>query len=117
MHVRGDQWPFFLYADLAYDPDDPWNGLLRNQLLVFVSEAALAMLFEPVYFHIGLQARLHLSKLGRRGRAQGNKVGKRAHPQHDVRYHRLLSIYCHPGTTQSSFRYVPLIDISDSFCT
>ena len=37
MHVRGDQWPFFLYADLAYDPDDPWNGLLRNQLLVYVS--------------------------------------------------------------------------------
>jgi len=67
MHVQGDQWPFFLYADLVYDPDDPWNGLLRNQLLVFISEAALAMLFEPVYFHIGLQTHLHLSKLGRQG--------------------------------------------------
>lgn len=36
MHVRGDQWPIFLYADLAFDCDDPWNGLLRNQLLVIV---------------------------------------------------------------------------------
>jgi hypothetical protein len=36
MSVRGDQWPLFLYADLAYDPDDPWNGLLRSQLLVAV---------------------------------------------------------------------------------
>jgi hypothetical protein len=34
MHVRGDQWPLFLYADLAYDPDDPWNGLMRSHLLV-----------------------------------------------------------------------------------
>jgi hypothetical protein len=37
MQIRGDQWPLFLYADLAYDPDDPWNGLLRNQLLITVS--------------------------------------------------------------------------------
>jgi hypothetical protein len=36
MHIRGDQWPIFLYADLAYDPEDPWSGLLRNQLLVTV---------------------------------------------------------------------------------
>ena len=36
MQVRGDQWPLFLYADLAYDPDDPWNGLLQNQILIMV---------------------------------------------------------------------------------
>jgi hypothetical protein len=36
MQVRGDQWPLFLYADLAYDPDDPWNGLLQNQILITV---------------------------------------------------------------------------------
>ena len=36
MLVRGDQWPLFLYADLAYDPQDPWNGLLRSELLVAV---------------------------------------------------------------------------------
>ncbi|RDB29854.1 hypothetical protein Hypma_014050, partial [Hypsizygus marmoreus] len=34
MHVRGDQWPIFLYADLKYDQENPWNGLLKNQILV-----------------------------------------------------------------------------------
>lgn len=37
MHVKGHQWPIFLYADLAYDRDDPWSGLLRNNILVAVS--------------------------------------------------------------------------------
>ncbi|OBZ65520.1 hypothetical protein A0H81_14484 [Grifola frondosa] len=34
MTVPGDQWPIFLYANNQYDPDDPWNGLLRSRLLV-----------------------------------------------------------------------------------
>lgn len=37
MRVRGDQWPLFLYANLDYDSDDPWKGLLRGHLLVSVS--------------------------------------------------------------------------------
>ncbi|KAG0692771.1 hypothetical protein DFH29DRAFT_985672 [Suillus ampliporus] len=32
--VSGDQWPLFLYANKAYDPEDPWNGLLRTCLLI-----------------------------------------------------------------------------------
>ncbi|KAG2130465.1 uncharacterized protein EDB93DRAFT_1094910, partial [Suillus bovinus] len=32
--VSGDQWPLFVYANEAYDPEDPWNGLLRSRLLV-----------------------------------------------------------------------------------
>ncbi|KAG1827582.1 uncharacterized protein BJ212DRAFT_1443543 [Suillus subaureus] len=32
--VSGDQWPLFLYANEAYDPEDPWNGLLRTCLLI-----------------------------------------------------------------------------------
>jgi len=32
--VTGDRWPIFLYANSEYDPDDPWNGLLRNNILV-----------------------------------------------------------------------------------
>lgn len=35
--VSGDQWPIFLYAGYTYDPEDPWNGLLRSTLLVCVS--------------------------------------------------------------------------------
>ncbi|KAG1894632.1 uncharacterized protein F5891DRAFT_1130893 [Suillus fuscotomentosus] len=35
MLVCGDQWPIFLYAHHAYDPEDPWCGLLRSRLLVY----------------------------------------------------------------------------------
>ena len=34
IQVAGDQWPIFLYANYAYDPEDPWNGLLRSGLLI-----------------------------------------------------------------------------------
>ena len=37
IQVAGDQWPVFLYANYTYDPEDPWNGLLRNGLLVSMS--------------------------------------------------------------------------------
>ena len=37
IQVAGDQWPVFLYVDYMYDPEDPWNGLLRSGLLVSVS--------------------------------------------------------------------------------
>jgi len=49
MLIRSDQWPLFLYADLAYDPDDPWNRLLRNQILITV-----CLFFSPVItsFHV-----------------------------------------------------------------
>ncbi|KAG1813006.1 hypothetical protein EV424DRAFT_1473522 [Suillus variegatus] len=32
--VSGDQWPLFIYANEVFDPEDPWNGLLRSHLLV-----------------------------------------------------------------------------------
>ncbi|KAG1748532.1 hypothetical protein EDD22DRAFT_981885 [Suillus occidentalis] len=32
--VTGDQWLLFLYADYHYNPEDPWNGLLRSALPV-----------------------------------------------------------------------------------
>jgi len=43
IQVAGDQWPVFLYADYSYDPEDPWNGLLRSGLLV----AVRSLLFFP----------------------------------------------------------------------
>ncbi|KAG2740046.1 hypothetical protein P692DRAFT_20754088 [Suillus brevipes Sb2] len=33
--VRGDQWPMFLYAGHVYDPEEPWKGLLRSEILIF----------------------------------------------------------------------------------
>ena len=37
LHASGDQWPIFLYQDCRYNPDDPWNGLLRGAIIVSVS--------------------------------------------------------------------------------
>jgi hypothetical protein len=36
MAVSGDQWPLLVYANQQYDPEDPWEGLFRSQLLVWV---------------------------------------------------------------------------------
>ncbi|KAG0694063.1 hypothetical protein DFH29DRAFT_985362 [Suillus ampliporus] len=33
--VCGDQWPMFLYAGYIYDPENPWTGLLRSEILIF----------------------------------------------------------------------------------
>jgi len=41
MRVSGEQWPLFLYADLAYDEQDPWNGLMRSEILVKVCALSL----------------------------------------------------------------------------
>ena len=37
MAVAGDQWPMLVYANQHYDPDDPWSGLFRGQILIYVS--------------------------------------------------------------------------------
>jgi hypothetical protein len=36
--VTGDMWPLFLYEDFKYDPENPWDGLLRSALLISVRE-------------------------------------------------------------------------------
>jgi hypothetical protein len=34
--VHGYQWPMLVYTNQEYDEDEPWEGLFRNQLLVWV---------------------------------------------------------------------------------
>lgn len=41
MTVHSNQWPMLLFANEEYDPDDPWEGLFRNQLLVWVDTLLL----------------------------------------------------------------------------
>lgn len=41
--VTGDRWPRFLYANCKYDPEDPWDGLLQNSILVSVSHWLLTL--------------------------------------------------------------------------
>lgn len=40
--VCGDQWPTMLYSGV-YNSSDPWNGLLRNYILVRVSKHSYCM--------------------------------------------------------------------------
>ncbi|KAG2082518.1 uncharacterized protein F5147DRAFT_749012 [Suillus discolor] len=55
--VSGDQWPRFLYTNEAYDPDDPWNGLLINAYRhVFTSPSSVER--EPKATRAG-NSRLH----------------------------------------------------------
>jgi hypothetical protein len=56
--VCGDQWPMLVYANQEYDPEDPWNGLFRSQLLIWVSSVhscatyVLLVLIGQAYKHI-----------------------------------------------------------------
>jgi hypothetical protein len=34
--VTGSHWPIFIYRDERYDPENPWKGLFRNEMLVKV---------------------------------------------------------------------------------
>jgi hypothetical protein len=36
MPICGNQWPMLVYADQEYDPQEPWEGLFRSQILVWV---------------------------------------------------------------------------------
>jgi hypothetical protein len=36
MPVRGDQWPMLVYVDQEYDLQEPWKGLFRSWILVWV---------------------------------------------------------------------------------
>lgn len=38
--VSGDQWPLFLFANYKFQPEEPWDGLFRSNLLVCVSYLA-----------------------------------------------------------------------------
>lgn len=46
MAVSGDQWPHFLYHGYNYDSEDPWNGLFRSAILVFVGLCRLMIEFD-----------------------------------------------------------------------
>jgi hypothetical protein len=64
MYVRGDQWPLFLYDDCRFDPEHPWNGLLRNELLVLVRRGLLSirqLMFICAF--TGIQARFYVAEL------------------------------------------------------
>ena len=56
--VAGDQWPLLVYADYEYNAEEPWEGLFRSKLLVWVhsliffAKLNLTSLLLKAYKHI-----------------------------------------------------------------
>ena len=54
--VRGDQWPLLVYAKQEFNPEEPWDGLFRSELLVWVrmhpSSLFLLTTFPQAFKHI-----------------------------------------------------------------
>ena len=62
--MAGDQWPLLLYADCKYDPEEPWDRLFQNKLLVWVHFQCLIYAIQFVEAQLsGLQTHIHLPKL------------------------------------------------------
>ena len=58
--VAGDQWPLLLYADCEYDPEEPWDGLFRNSLLVWVRFQRFIYTINSLLTQHDLQAFKHI---------------------------------------------------------
>jgi hypothetical protein len=50
--VRGDQWPLLVYAKQRFNPEEPWDGLFRSELLVWVRTHFLFTTFLQAFKHI-----------------------------------------------------------------
>jgi hypothetical protein len=60
--VCGDQWPLLVYEDQNYDPEEPWDGLFRSRLLVWVRRPYLFVIMYLIS-GTGVQTHLHLAQL------------------------------------------------------
>ena len=66
MAVPGDQWPLLVYTRQEYDPEEPWNGLFRNQLLsvVLYKVGILRLVAKPeTHFTMALMPGVVIKKL------------------------------------------------------
>src|SRR5262245_10912847 len=79
MAVSGDQWPIFLYQGYNYDPEDPWNGLFRSTLLVYVISKLSCPRFLMLTCISGVQTHIYLAQFCGKG-TQGHSIRKCSHP-------------------------------------
>jgi hypothetical protein len=95
MVVRGDQWPLLVYAKQMFDPVEPWDGLFRSELLVWVrSHLFPSSLLTTL--RAGVQTHLHLAQLsGERG--QSDEIRQRSYPWYDPRHTGFLSLRSYAG--------------------
>jgi hypothetical protein len=67
MAVSGDQWPIFLYHGYNYDPEDPWNGLFRSTLLVYVTSSFVRLCLLMLTGIPGIQTHIYLTQFCGKG--------------------------------------------------
>jgi hypothetical protein len=85
----------FVYANQEFNPEEPWDGLFRSQLLVWVSmHQSASILFAPL--PTGLQAYIYLSQLSRE-RGQGNEIGQRSYTWNDSGHSSLFGLCSYSG--------------------
>jgi hypothetical protein len=87
-----------VYANQEYDPEDPWNGLFRSRLLVWVgthSFVSLVLLIPP---SAGIQTHLHLTQF-RGERGESNEIRQCSYSWNDTGHHGFLSIHSYPGAS------------------
>jgi hypothetical protein len=85
-----------VYANQEYDPEDPWDGLFKGQLLVCVS-ASVSFSSIANFMFTGVQARVYFAQFsGERG--ESDPIGKCSHTWHDQCHDRIYRIHCHAGT-------------------
>ena len=98
MVVYGDQWPMLLFANQEYDPDNPWEGLFRSQLLVWVCTLSYHSSPElTLLLHAGIQAHLYFAQFGGE-RSESNAIWQCLYTWHDLCHDSLPIICGYTGT-------------------
>jgi hypothetical protein len=107
MAVSGDHWPIFLYQGYSYDLEDPWNGLLRSNILVSVGPSDyIRSLHADTKYLAGIQTYIHFSQLCRK-RAKSHPIRQCANPWYDSSYPCVYCVYCHSSDPSVPCRYHP----------
>ena len=91
----GDQWPTLLYS-CTYDPMDPWNGLLRNNILVKVSN--LVNIYQLLHSPrpSGIQVHFHIAQFSW-CEGQGNPIRQCSYPWYGMCNTQVNCVHCYSG--------------------
>ena len=91
----GDQWPTLLYLG-TYDPMDPWNGLLCNNILVKVSNLVNIYQLLDSLWPSGIQVHFHIAQFSQCG-GQGNLIRQCSYPQYGMCNMWVNHAHCYSG--------------------
>ena len=91
----GDQWPTLLYSG-TYDPMDPRNGLLHNNILFKVSNLVNIYQLLDSPQPSGIQVHFHIAQFSQCG-GQGNPIRQCLYPWYGMCNTWVNCIHCYSG--------------------